>query len=215
MDLQPSRTSRVWVTLIAIATVSFGAAADKPVPGTVGRAGLSVQEVQQIVADYFSRQADYLPGDVITQSDVAAVLKNLAAAGSQPPDHQQILASTLPDNNAVVSALRTKRGRRFMRKVSGYESIYDRMDRLSQVSGGQRTIDAIVRLPDGEKYALPKKNTPNGVPDFLDLLPKNASGKVRSVKDYDKPTGRIYTEADLIRRLNRSLQGGSPPKTGT
>jgi hypothetical protein len=212
MDLPPPRTSRVWVTLIAIATLSFGAADDAPQPDTVGRAGLSVQEVQQLVADYFSRQVDYRPGDVITQSDVAAVLKNLAAAGWQPPDHQQILASTLSDDNAVASVLRTKRGRRFMRKVSGYESIYDRMDRLSRVSGGQRTIDAIVRLPDGEKYAQPKKKTPNGVPDFLDLLPKNMSGKVRSIKDYDKPTGRIYTEADLIGRLSRSLQGTTRPE---
>jgi hypothetical protein len=214
MHVEPRPTTRVWVTLIAIAFCSLGAAADKPVPQTSGRTDLSAEDVQQIVAGYFSRQADCRPGDIITQSDVAAVLQDLAAAGWQPPDHKQLLANTLPDDNAMVSTLRTEQGQRFMRKVSGYESIYDRLDRVSQVSGGQRTIDAIVRLPDGEKYAQPKKKTPHGVPDFLDLLPKNASGKVRSIKDYDKPTGRIYTEADLVSRLSRSLPAAPQPEPG-
>ena len=44
-----------------------------------------------------------------------------------------------------------------MGKVKGFELIYDRMDRVSQVSSGQRNLEAIVRLPDGEKYAKPKK----------------------------------------------------------
>ena len=55
----------------------------------------------------------------------------------------------------------------------------------------------------------PRKQLPYGVPDFLDLLPKNSSGRVRTIKDYDKPTGRIYTEEELLRRLNRSLARGS------
>jgi hypothetical protein len=205
MNITPRSAHCVWVALIAITLLSVGVAADDPTPPTTENAALSPQEVQQIVARYFSQQSGRQPGDIITQSDVAAVLEELAAAGWQPPDHKQLLASTLPDDGPLVSSLRTQQGRRFMRKVSGYESIYDRLDRVSQVSGGQRTIDAIVRLPDGEKYAQPKKKTPHGVPDFLDLLPKNASGKVRTIKDYDKPTGRIYTEADLVNRLNRSL----------
>lgn len=204
---RPSRwTSRCWLTLFCFATISLGVAADKPAPDATA-SPLAVQQVQRVVADYFREQAHYRPGDIITQTDVAAVLKDLAAAGWQPRDGRQILADTLPEGNAVVLNLRTERGRRFMHKVSEYDSIYDRMDRVSQVSGGQRTLDAIVRLPDGEKYALPKKQTPNGVPDFLDLLPKNASGKVRSLKDYNKPTGRIYTETDLVKRLSRSLEG--------
>jgi hypothetical protein len=94
--------------------------------------------------------------------------------------------------------------------VCGFDLIYDRLDRVSQVAEGQRTIDALVKLPDGEKYSLPKKQTPKGVPDFLDLLPKHGSGKVRTIKNYDKPTGRVYTEGDLVRRLTRSLQNPDP-----
>jgi hypothetical protein len=209
MDRLLPRTACLWLLVFSLATMPHTVAADKPAPDATP-APLSAPQVQRIVADCFGQQAHYQPGDIITQTDVAAVLKQLAAAGWQPPDGQQILADTLPEDNAVVSMLRTEKGRRFMRKVSGFDSIYDRMDRVSQVSGGQRTLDAIVRLPDGEKYALPKKQTPHGVPDFLDLLPKNASGKVRSIKDYQKPTGRIYTQADLVERLLRSLAGSAP-----
>lgn len=176
---------------------------------------LSIEQVQQVVATHFSSQASHRPGDLISQADVAAILKQLAEAGWQPVDQKSIIADTLPDANALVGLLRTHQGRKFMQKVSSFELIYDRMDRLSQVSGGQRTLDALARLPDGEKYAKPKKELPYGVPDFLYLLPKNASGRVRTIKDYDKPTGRIYTEADLLRRLTRSWQGEVPPEPRT
>lgn len=170
---------------------------------------LTTQQIQQVVEGYFAELESYHRGDIISQTDVVAVLQRLGEQGWQPADRQQIVADTLPDANSVVALLRTDKGRRFMHKVSSYRLIYDRLDRISQVSGGQRTIEAIVRLPDGEKYALPKKQTPLGVPDFLDLLPKNASGKVRSIKDYQKPTGRIYTEADLVKRLTRSREPAS------
>ncbi len=167
------------------------------------------------MAAHFGSQPQHRPGDLIAQSDVAEILKKLADAGWQPADHKKILADTLPDAQGLVSLLRTSQGRKYMEKVKGFELMYDRMDRLSQVSGGQRTLDAIVRLPDGEKYSKPKKDLPYGVPDFLYLLPKNSSGRVRTVKDYDKPTGRIYTEADLLRRLTRSWQGEVTPEPRT
>ncbi|NLX54275.1 MAG: hypothetical protein GXY58_04095 [Planctomycetaceae bacterium] len=207
------RIDRVWITLTTIALLVVGLAADQPAtapPPAVG-ASLSPQDVTRIVADYFSRQAGHQAGDIIAQSDVKAVLQELAAAGWRPPDRAQLLADTLPDDNTLVSTLRSRQGRRFMHRVNTYDSIYDRLDRVSRVSGGQRMINSIVRLPDGEKYALPKRQTPHGVPDFLDLLPKNASGKVRSIKDYDQPTGRIYTQADLLARLIHSQQAVVPP----
>ena len=209
------RIDRVWITLTAAALLVVGLAADQPAtaPPPAGSTSLPPQDVARIVADYFSRQAGHRAGDIIAQSDVTAILRELAAAGWQPPDREQLLADTLPDDNTLVSALRSRPGRRFMHQVNAYDSIYDRLDRVSRVSGGQRMIKAIVRLPDGEKYALPKRQTPHGVPDFLDLLPKNASGKVRSIKDYHKPTGRIYTQADLLARLIRSQQAATPPAT--
>ena len=89
-----------------------------------------------------------------------------------------------------------------MRKVAGQERIYDRLDRISQVAGGESLLQGLVRLPDGERYTM--RNPPRGRPDLLELLPKDGSGKTRTIKDYGKPTGQIYTEADLVERLAAS-----------
>ena len=202
-------------TCLAALALVAGTAAAQNAAGTAAVPRLSTQQVQQVVAAHFSAQSTYSPGDLLAQSDVAAILKKLAEAGWQPVDQKKILADTLPDENSLVRLLRTTQGRKFMGKVSGFELIYDRMDRVSQVSSGQRNLEAIVRLPNGETYAKPKKQLPNGQPDFLDLLAKNSSGKVRTIKDYDKPTGRIYTEKELLKRLKRSLQGNVQPAPST
>ena len=47
---------------------------------------------------HFSAQAQHRPGDLISQSDVAEILKKLADAGWQPVDQKKILADTLPDD---------------------------------------------------------------------------------------------------------------------
>ncbi|MHB8953327.1 MAG: hypothetical protein ACYC4U_10195 [Pirellulaceae bacterium] len=201
--------------LVAALTIAHPAGAQNTVPPTAATPPVSMSQIQQVVTAYFGDQAKYRPGNLISQSDAGAILKKLGEIGWQPLDQDQILADALPDSHPLVSLARSKEGKKFMEKVSGFDLIYDRMDRLSNVSGGQRMLEALVRLPDGEKYAQPKKQLPNGVPDFLSLLPKNATGRVRTVKDYDKSTGRIYTEADLMRRLNRSWQGEVPPKSPT
>ena len=165
----------------------------------------SLKEVGTIARAQLGQREGYQPGDLIYQTDVKRVLKALAAAGWRPVDQKQILADTLPENNALVGILSTRRGTRFMRKIKDEELIYDRMDRVCRVSGGERMLADIAKLPNGEKLA--KMSRPHGVPGFLDLLPKSSSGKVRSIKDYTKPTGRIYTEELLLERLKESYQG--------
>ena len=66
----------------------------------------------------------------------------------------------------------------------------------------------LVRLPNGEKFSKLKKDLPHGVPDILELMPKKGNGMVRTIKDYEKPTGRIYTEAQFVQRFGRSLASG-------
>ena len=89
-----------------------------------------------------------------------------------------------------------------MRRVSGYKLIYDRLDRIAHESGGQRLIRDLIKLPDGARYA--RWSPGRGVPGLVDFLPKNRSGKTRTVKDYTKPTGKIYTQKQLLERLEES-----------
>lgn len=167
---------------------------------------LSLDQVKQVVAEHFQALPDYRPGDIITQSEVEAVLKRLATYGFRPADSQEIIADSLPDSSSLVTLLRSSRGRKYMSKVKGYTLIYDRLDRVSRVSDGVTTLDMLIRLPNGEKFSHLKSQLPKGVPDILDLMPKKGNGLVRSIKDYGKPTGRIYNEAGLVKRLGSGLE---------
>jgi len=174
--------------------------------GAGNESKLSLDQVKELVAAHFRSNPHYRPGDIISQSEVEAALRQLATYGFQPEDSQEILGDTLPDSNPLITLLRTGRGRKYMAKVNGYTLIYDRLDRVSRVSGGQTTLDMLVRLPNGEKFSSLKGELPKGVPDILDLMPKTGNGLVRSIKGYEKPTGRIYSEADLVERLSRSFE---------
>ncbi len=163
------------------------------------------KQVSSIARASLSERDGYRPGDLINQTDVKRALKSLAVASWRPVDHKQILADALPESSDLVRILGTRQGIKFMRRVSDYEVIYDRMDRVSRVSGGKRMLTDIAKLPGGQKLAKLKR--PHGVPGFLDLLPKKSSGKVRSIKNYTQPTGRIYTEQHLLERLKKSYEG--------
>jgi hypothetical protein len=156
-------------------------------------------QIRQVIANHFVTLPDYKPGDLITEKDVKAVLEEMSNQGWQVPQSKVLSTSALKEGDALVGLLSTKDGKRLMRKVASYKLVYDRMDRVARVSGGQRMIRDLAKLPDGERYV--KMQTPAGVPDMLALLPKKRSGQVRSIKDYDKPTGRVYTEQDLALRI--------------
>ena len=159
----------------------------------------TASQIQQVVSNYFVTLPDYQPGDLISQKDAKCVLEEMSNQGWQVPESKALLNNVLKEGDALVTLLTTKSGKRLMRKVSSYKLVYDRMDRVSRVSGGERMIRDLAKLPDGERYV--KMQTPGGVPDMLALLPKNRSGRVRKIKDYTKPTGRVYTQQDLAKRI--------------
>jgi hypothetical protein len=200
------RLTSAHITLILL--VSVIGVLTTTVRGFGAETKLSLEQVKELVAEHFRSQPGYRPGDIISQSDVEAVLRHLATYGFRPEDSQEIIADTLADSNSLVTLMRTSRGRKYMAKVSDFTLIYDRLDRVSRVSSGVTTLDMLVRLPNGEKFSHPKSQLPHGVPDILDLMPKKGNGLVRSIKDYGKPTGRIYSEADLVKRLGRSIESG-------
>lgn len=156
----------------------------------------------KVVDQHFSKQRDYRPGDLISQRDVQSVLNSLKSAGWTVADKDQLLKLTLPESHFLVPLLASKQGRQFARKVSSEPLIYDRLDRLAHESGGPEMLQSLVKLPDGERYALSKPA--RGAPSILEMLPKGKSGKARKVPDYDKPTGRIYTQDQLLKQLRKS-----------
>lgn len=164
----------------------------------------SASQIKQAVSAYFGNVPDYQPGDLISQKDAKLVIEEMANQGWQVPQSKALLNNVLSPDAPLVGLLSTKSGKRLMRKVSSYKLVYDRMDRVSRVSGGQRMLHDLAKLPDGERYV--KMQPAAAVPDMLDLLPKKKSGRKRSIKDYSKPTGRVYTEEALAKRIHEHFK---------
>lgn len=158
-------------------------------------------EVQATAERYFA-SAGIGPADLISQGEVKELLEAIEELGWEVEDQDKILAQTLTDSHPLVKTLSTRHGQKFMKKVSGYQLIYDRLDRVTGVSGGQRMLRDLVKLPDGYRYA--KMKTTGAVPDLLALLPKKGNGRKRQIRDYDQPTGKLYTPTDVLKRLRES-----------
>jgi hypothetical protein len=159
----------------------------------------SWSEVRSAVQSHLATLPDLQPGDLITAADAAPALKAIEQMGWSGVGRGQTASKLLEDGSFLARELRSAPGRIFMRRVSGYRLIYDRLDRVSQMPGGQQLIHDMIRLPDGHRYA---QFTPHqGAPPMTDFLPKGVSGKAPRVPDIDKPTGRVYTQTDLLTAL--------------
>lgn len=158
--------------------------------------------VRAAVNSAFDAQKARASSDLLSRGDVQPVFAQLTRMGWNVKSQADIVSALLPDNDSLVQQLRSKAGTTFMKKVSAERLIYDRLDRVSQASGGAALIRDLIKLPDGERYARSKPGV--AVPNLLDLLPKNASAQTRTIRDYDKPTGKIYTREQFIERLQQA-----------
>ncbi len=160
---------------------------------------LSWDKSAAIVKSTLATRQGYRPGDLISRSEVQAVLAALKDAGWDVADQSKLLDLVLEDSNFLVRQARTASGTKFLRGVAGDKLPIDRLDRLARMPGGQNLVRTIISLPNGQDL-MGKQPTP-GLGDLTELLPKRANGLTPVDKDFDKPTGRIYTEAALLTEL--------------
>jgi hypothetical protein len=171
----------------------------------------SFAQVRSVVESHFHAKQDFQQQDLITAGDVAPIFRELEQLGWKDVARCDAAKQLLDDQSVLARELRSPPGRKFMRRVASYKLIYDRLDRISRMTGGQPLIHDLVRLPDGHRYA---QWTPHrGAPSMEEFLPKGVSGKSPRVPDLDQPTGRIYTVSELLTRLEvcyRQAQPASP-----
>lgn len=170
-----------------------------PAAATAAESPLSdFTEVEAIVTSHLNHRKGYQPGDLISQADWDAILANLGRAGWTPRDAAQTRKSLLPANDFLVLEARSKEGRTFMRQVARYPSGYDRLDRLARMPYGINTVRRLIQGPDGYKM-LEYMTTTSGGTELGRQLSQSADGK-----NFNRPTGRIYTAAQLLDRLEVS-----------
>ena len=151
--------------------------------------------IQGVVQRHFLTETDYKPGDIITRSQVESALEGVEAVGWRPLGADTMVKDTLEDQAFLPRSLRTDAGLKFMQQIKGDADAYDRLDRLSAMPHGRADILAMIKGPDGWKLIDYMTQTQGG-----ENLGKQISNAPTG-HNFNKPTGRIYTEADLLSRL--------------
>ncbi len=154
-----------------------------------------------------ARRPEFEPDDLISRGDIRRVLLDLHRLGWETTYAKEVWARGLPDSHFLVRELRDKKeGKQFMRQVARHSGIFGQLDRYAGLPGGQKTLRALIDSKDGHKlidYYMTRTRSGNLL---LDLLPRHAHGTMPEPKDFRKPTGRIYTQKDLLKVLAKVYQ---------
>jgi hypothetical protein len=188
---------RCFALIVAMLWTAFGVAA--PQSGSP-----DFPTISRAVERWFEGQPDYQPGDLITRDQVATVLKKLDAAGVHVADATAIAQLALANDSFLVRELTTPAGRKFMRKLARDSGAFPRLDRLSEIPRGQKTISDLVHEKDGDKM-IEYLTTTKGGQKMGSMM-----GAVAGGVDLNKPTGRIYTVEDFEAALKAALGKSSP-----
>lgn len=174
-------------------------------PSALFAAGtLSQAAIEKIVAKECASIPGYQPFVLLTQRDVQRIVDALLRAGWQSPEASELAAAALPEKSLLVSKLRTPAGRAFAKTVSALPKGYDRLDRLSRLSDGATMLDRLIETPDGYKL-LDYLSSTDGGRELGKMLSEDPGGG-----DFNRATGRIYTQPDLIERLRQPATVKSP-----
>lgn len=167
-------------------------------------AKLTVEGVRKLAEAHFAGIPGRTSSDIISKSDVAPLLASLKKEGWNSLKPEWTLDRVLADSDPLVKELRTPKGRELIRLSAQSPLVYDRLDRLVRLPGGQQFVHDVAKLPDGVKI-LSAKPTP-GLKNLAQLLPKSGGGQTPQGKDFDKPTGNLYTAKHVVDELAKQFQ---------
>ena len=164
--------------------------------------------VKTVVERQLRASRYYQAGDLLSRGNVEPIFGQLANLGWKVSDRQAILEQLLPDDYYLVRALRSPNNNDFMRHIgqvaNGYG--YDRLDRLSRMGDGEIIVSRLMQEPGGWNLIDIMSETREG-PGMAQAFSMGPGGK-----DFTKPTGRIYTEQQLLTRLKQSYDKAHKPK---
>lgn len=158
--------------------------------------------VERLVDEYYASKT-IQSNDLLSQGDVKPVFAILAQHGWDVADKDQILKLVPGDKSWLVRTLRTPRGKTLARDTSRFPGGLDRLDRLSRLPHGHTFIEGLMSGPDGYKLFEYMTQTPGGkvLGRQVEHAPKG--------RNFNEPTGRIYTPEDLITRLRQSYDAAA------
>lgn len=155
-------------------------------------------EVLKILEGYFSRLADFEPGDLITRNQIKPVFRQLQKAGWDVKEEKVLLSRVHAETDFLAAQLRTAKGIKFMRKISRMPGGYDRLDHILAMPYGKRRIKEFINSPGGYTM-IEYMTTTKGGKNLGKYLSKTKTGK-----GFNLPTRRIYTAAELVQAIQQA-----------
>lgn len=157
--------------------------------------------LKAIVDRHLRIDPNYRPGDLITRGNVESIFGELIELGVQPVDNTDgQYAGFLRDGDYLAQSLRSPQGRPFMRKVAAIPGAYDFLERLAWTPTGRSWIGQLIAAENGDEL-------------FAGLITAEGRKKVAEAlgagpqaENLGLPTGHVHTEAELLARLQRSLE---------
>jgi len=156
------------------------------------------ETVTRTLEKHLALNRSYRAGDLVTASVVESLFRKLEKINWKVADRKDILKSVLPDGDWMARQFSSGSGRDFMRQIADLPGGYDRVDRLRRMPYGQQQLADLMRSSDGYKL-FEYMTTTQGGKNLGAMLSQGVNGQ-----DFNRPTGRIYTELDLLKRLKRS-----------
>ena len=187
------------LVVILLLVAAPAVAADPAVPPASAEIDLpELPAIREAVAGHFAAISGRDEGDLLTRQDVVPLFGSLARLGWTVADEKDILAQILPDNDPLASQLRTPAGTKFMRRVATIPQGFDRIDRLRRLPDGARQLNVLIKGPDGHKMIEYMATTTQGA-NLGRSLSRTSRGD-----EFNKATSRLYTAADVLKRLEQS-----------
>lgn len=208
----PALGSRVASAVVGLLIAAAGGDAAEPPKSGAVKSNKPVEQqstfptwkdVETAAVSHFKSLPNYQAGDIVSHGQVKPLLDQLAKAGWKVSDRDALLAQISADNDLIVAQLRSKSGVKFMRKLGGSAEQYDRLRRLAETKGGDRTVSDIMKLPNGNDVlaALVESKAGKDIARQLSKGPRT--------RDFNKPTGYLYTQEQVMARLAESYRRDS------
>jgi hypothetical protein len=188
------------LAIVAFAGLSFAggrpakSAKDKSSDGPLPKFEAVTRQVQQVLA--FDKE--YQAGDLLTASKVERVFLKLEQIHWKVAERREIMRLVLSDSDWLSRQLATGDGKQFMRQIGSLPGGFDRVDRMRRMPYGESQITDFIENPEGSKMIEYMTTTAEGK-NLGELVSEGVRGR-----DFNKPTGRIYNELDLLKRLKLS-----------
>ncbi len=154
-------------------------------------------DVKKMVTNHFKTLSGYQSGDLITGGQVEPLIKKFAQQGWEIANPDLPMKRMIKSGSYLDKTMNSRKGKTFFRQISSIKNGMDRVERMLSTKNGRSSIRQLVfEIPRGADYIKALATTSNGK-----LLGNRQNGQ-----NFNKPTGKIYTEKQLTEYLTKLFE---------